>query len=98
MHRPPEVVVAVQAALPNAQLAFRLAAKGRLDFALPLSVWMDHQYSVPAQERPKPIAARGHERWYTFMQVVRRAVNPRSKRRVTVLSGGSMSGMSGRRR
>lgn len=74
-----------------AQQAFRRAAKGRLDFALPRDVWLDHRYSVLPAQRSNPVGTRGAEQWYSYMQVAKRAVNPRSKRRVVVLTGGSMS-------
>jgi hypothetical protein len=91
MNRPVVVLLAETAALTIEQQAFRATAPATLSFALPLSVWLDHRWSVRPLEKPKPVATRGSERWWSFMQVVARAVNPRSKRRVTVVSGGSMS-------
>jgi hypothetical protein len=91
--RPPEIALAATTPLTQSQRAFRSAAKGRLDFALPLDVWFDNYYSVLPTQRGRPLAANGRERWYGYMQVVKRAVNPRAKRRVVIVSGGAMSGV-----
>jgi hypothetical protein len=96
MSRPPEIILAETAALTPAQQKFRRSKKGRLDFALPLDIWLDHRYSARPAERAKPVAINRGERWYTAMQVVKRAVDPRSKRRIVVVNGGSMSN-TGRR-
>lgn len=98
MTRPPEIVLAETATLTDVQRAFRLAARRRLDFALPLDLWLDHRYSVLPAQRRRPLACRGRERWYDYMQVVKRAVNPRTKRRVVVVNGGAMGGVGSRRR
>lgn len=96
MSRPPAVVTAEMAELTPEQRAFRVAAKGRLDLALPRDVWLDHRFSVLPNEVRRPRAMRrvrsgNGEPWFDFMQVVQRAVNPRSRRRVVMLSGGAMS-------
>jgi hypothetical protein len=44
------------------------------------------------------VEVRGTDRWYHFTQVVRRAVNPRAKRRVVVRPGGLMTGVGTKRR
>lgn len=98
MTRPPEIVLAETATLTDVQRAFRLAARRQLDFALPLDMWLDHRYSVLPSQRRRPRACRGPERWYDYMQVVKRAVNPRTKRRVVVVNGGAMGGVRSRRR
>lgn len=98
MSRLPELVLAETASLTPEQQAYRLAFGHHLNWALPLEVWLDHRYSVLPGERRKPVAVNGPERWYGFNQVVKRGVNPRSKRRVVVVSGGSMSKLRNRRR
>ena len=102
MTRPAAAVLAERAPLSRDQRRFRAAANGRLDFALPRGVWLDHRYSVVPGEIGRPRAARrlasgGAERWFYFTQVAARAVNPRARRRVTFMSGGTMSNI-GRRR
>jgi hypothetical protein len=90
--RPIEYVIAETAPLNEAQLAFRRAARGRLDFALPLDIWFDHRYGVAPMQRAEPVARRGRERWYNVMQVVKRAVHPGKMRRPPrFVQGGAVS-------
>ena len=96
MTRPAAAVLAERAPLSRGQRRFRAAANGRLDFALPRGVWLNHRYSVLPGEIGRPRATRrlasgGAERWFDFLQVAARAVNPRARRRVRVVSGGTMS-------
>lgn len=91
MPRPAEILLAERTRLTLAQQAFRRAAKHRLDFALPLDIWFDHHYSVLPAQRAKPLASNGQEQWFGYEQVVRRGVNPRSRRRIVLVSGGTMS-------
>jgi hypothetical protein len=94
--RPQEIILAETATLSPAQLAWRRGARGRLDFALPISLWHDNRYSV--LPRSRPVSTRGGERWYTYMQVAKRAVNPRTRRRIIEVSGGSMSNIGSKPR
>ena len=98
MFRPPEIVLAETAFLTPAQQAFRHAARRSLDLALPQAIWLDHHYAVLPVQRNKPIARSTQESWYDFTQVVKRGVNPRSRRRVVIFSGGSMSGAASKPR
>ena len=98
MSRPPEIALSQTASLTPEQQAFSRAAKRRLDFALPLDVWRDYQYSVLPSQRAKPVARSGTEQWYDYAQVVKRGVNPRSRRRVVVVTGGSMAAAAAGRR
>lgn len=84
-------MLAETALLTAAQQKFRRAAKSRLNHALPVEVWLDHKYSVLPGERGRPVATHRSERWYSYAQVVLRGVNPRSRRRVVILNGGSMA-------
>ena len=93
MTRPIEYIVAETAVLTEAQRTFREAAHGRLDFALPVDVWFEHHYGVLPIHRGSPVARRKGERWFDVTQVVKRAVDPRSRRHVRFVSGGLSSGV-----
>lgn len=93
--RPPAAALAEQAPLGRAQRKFRAATRGRLAFALPRSVWLDHGFSV--LPGGKPVAVRGGEAWFSWLEVVARGVDPRVRRRVSVVNGGAMANL-GRRR
>ena len=96
MGRPPAALLAERAPLARAQKKFRAASRGQLAFCLPRSVWLDHGFSV--LPGGKPVAVRGGEARFSWLDVVSRAVNPRARRRVVVLNGGSMSNAGLRRR
>lgn len=98
MTRPAAAVLAETAPLSPTRRKVREDAGGRLDHALPRAVWLDHHYSVLPSERRRPVVVRGTDRWYHFTQVVRRAVNPRAKRRVVVRPSGLMTGVGTKRR
>jgi hypothetical protein len=97
MSRPPEVILAESARLTRKQREFRAAVTLALKFSLPLPVWLNHRYSVRPSEKDKPVQCRGQERWYSYFQVVRRGVNPRTRGRwIRMVSGGTMSNSGGR--
>ena len=97
MSRPPEVILAESAELTPEQREFRAGGNLLLKYSLPLQVWLNHRYSARPSEKDKPVQRRGRERWYSYLQVVRRGVNPRSKGRwIRMVAGGTMSNTGGR--
>ena len=91
---PPEIALAATVQLSTAQQAFRQAAcRHRLDSALPRDIWFDHGYGILPSQRSRPLARNGSEQWFHYTQVVKRAVDPRKRRHVAIVSGGLCSGV-----
>lgn len=97
MIRHPAAILAKNAIMSPGQRVFRAASPAILTFALPLAVWLDHHWSVLPSQKSNPVADQRGERWFDFLQVVQRGVNPRSKRRVTMVGGGIMSKVGNKR-